>query len=102
MNLSLVNDAAVGDFAIVPDLLLANVRMIHGPGCPVCVLPIPRGAKALQLALEHRVILCTYGDMLRVPGPQRQTMLKAKANGADVRMVSWRCWRAWRRATERL
>ena len=71
----------------VPDLLPENVRMIHGPGCPVCVLPIPRVAEALQLALDHRVILCTYGDMLRVPGPQRQTLLKAKARGADVRMV---------------
>ena len=71
----------------VPDLLPENVRMIHGPGCPVCVLPIPRVAEALQLALDHGVILCTYGDMLRVPGPQRQTLLKAKANGADVRMV---------------
>lgn len=71
----------------VPDLLPENVRMIHGPGCPVCVLPIPRVAEALQLALDHRVILCTYGDMLRVPGPQRQTLLKAKAAGADVRMV---------------
>ena len=71
----------------VPDLLPDNVRMIHGPGCPVCVLPIPRVAEALQLALDHRVILCTYGDMLRVPGPQGQTLLKAKAEGADVRMV---------------
>ena len=71
----------------VPDLLPENVRMIHGPGCPVCVLPIPRVAEALHLALDHRVILCTYGDMLRVPGPQRQTLLKAKARGADVRMV---------------
>src|SRR5512132_2535853 len=71
----------------VPDLLPENVPLIHGPGCPVCVLPIPRVAEALQLALHHRVILCTYGDMLRVPGPQRHTLLKAKANGADVRMV---------------
>ena len=71
----------------IPDLLPENVRMIHGPGCPVCVLPIPRVSEALQLALDHRVILCTYGDMLRVPGPQRRTLLKAKAEGADVRMV---------------
>ena len=71
----------------VPDLLPENVRMIHGPGCPVCVLPIPRVAEALQLALDHEVILCTYGDMLRVPGPQRQTLLQAKAAGADVRII---------------
>jgi hydrogenase expression/formation protein HypD len=71
----------------IPDLLPENVQLIHGPGCPVCVLPIPRVAEALQLALDHEVILCTYGDMLRVPGPQRQTLLKAKAAGADVRMI---------------
>ena len=71
----------------VPDLLPENVRLIHGPGCPVCVLPIPRIAHALQLALEHRVVLCTYGDLLRVPGPERETLLKAKADGGDVRMV---------------
>jgi hydrogenase expression/formation protein HypD len=71
----------------VPDLLPENVRLIHGPGCPVCVLPIPRVAHALQLALDHRVVLCTYADLLRVPGPERETLLKAKAGGGDVRMV---------------
>lgn len=71
----------------LPDLLPANVRMIHGPGCPVCVLPMARIGQALQLVREHDVILCVYGDLLRVPGPQRMTLLKAKAEGADVRMV---------------
>jgi hydrogenase expression/formation protein HypD len=71
----------------IPDLLPANVRMIHGPGCPVCVLPMSRIGQALQLVREHGATLCTYGDMLRVPGPQRMTLLKAKARGADVRMV---------------
>jgi hydrogenase expression/formation protein HypD len=71
----------------IPNLLPANVRMIHGPGCPVCVLPMSRIGQALQLVREHGATLCTYGDMLRVPGPQRMTLLKAKAEGADVRMV---------------
>jgi hydrogenase expression/formation protein HypD len=61
--------------------------MIHGPGCPVCVLPIARIDQAMQLARDHGVILCTYGDLLRVPGIERQTLLKARAAGADVRMV---------------
>ncbi len=71
----------------IQDLLPGNVRMIHGPGCPVCVLPIGRIDQAIQLARDHGVILCTYGDLLRVPGVQRTTLLKAKAEGCDVRMV---------------
>jgi hydrogenase expression/formation protein HypD len=71
----------------IQDLLPANVRMIHGPGCPVCVLPIGRIDEAVQLARDHGVVLCTYGDLLRVPGIERMTLLKAKAEGADVRMV---------------
>ncbi len=69
------------------DLLPANVRMIHGPGCPVCVLPIGRVDQAIRMALEHDVILCTYGDCLRVPASDGLSLLKAKARGADVRMV---------------
>ena len=69
------------------DLLPANVRMIHGPGCPVCVLPIGRVDQAIRMALEHGVILCTYGDCLRVPASDGLSLLKAKAQGADVRMV---------------
>lgn len=71
----------------VQDLLPPNVHMIHGPGCPVCVLPVGRMDHALQLTRDHNVILCTYGDLLRVPGRNRMTLLKAKAAGADVRMV---------------
>ncbi len=71
----------------IQDLLPGNVHMIHGPGCPVCVLPIGRIDQAVQLARDHGVILCTYGDLLRVPGVQRTTLLKAKAEGCDVRMV---------------
>ena len=71
----------------VQDLLPDNVRLIHGPGCPVCVLPVARIDQAVALAREHEVILCSYGDMLRVPGSKRVSLLKAKAQGADVRMV---------------
>ncbi|MDR3435187.1 hydrogenase formation protein HypD [Telmatospirillum sp.] len=71
----------------IEDLLPANVRMIHGPGCPVCVLPIGRVDNAIDIASQPDVILCTYGDLLRVPGSGRRSLLKIKAAGADVRMV---------------
>ena len=72
----------------VTDLLPANVRMIHGPGCPVCVLPIGRIDMAIRLVLSRpEVILCTYGDCLRVPASEQLSLLKAKARGGDVRMV---------------
>ncbi|NOT69184.1 MAG: hydrogenase formation protein HypD [Methylophilaceae bacterium] len=69
------------------DLLPAQITLIHGPGCPVCVLPIGRVDHAIKLALEQDVILCTYGDCLRVPASNGLSLLKAKARGADVRMV---------------
>lgn len=69
------------------DLLPKNVRMIHGPGCPVCVLPAGRIDMAIRLAGRPEVILCVYGDLMRVPGSQGMSLLKAKARGADVRMV---------------
>lgn len=71
----------------VQELLPANVRMIHGPGCPVCVLPIGRIDLAIQLALEHGAIVCTYGDTLRVPASHGLSLLKAKARGGDIRML---------------
>ena len=71
----------------VQDLMPDNVRFVHGPGCPVCVLPVGRIDNAIQLAQQHDVILCTYGDLLRVPGSGRKSLLKVKAEGADVRMV---------------
>ena len=71
----------------IPDLLPETVRMIHGPGCPVCVLPIGRIDDAVAIARRPGVILCSYGDVLRVPGSGRLSLLKAKAEGADVRMV---------------
>ncbi|HQU80181.1 MAG TPA: hydrogenase formation protein HypD [Azonexus sp.] len=71
----------------VTDLLPDNVRMIHGPGCPVCVLPIGRVDQAIRLALAHGVTLCTYGDCLRVPASDGLSLLKAKAQGGDIRMI---------------
>lgn len=67
-------------------LLPDNVRMVHGPGCPVCVTPLYQIDKAVHLATEHGVILCSYGDMLRVPG-SKMSLLEAKAAGADVRIL---------------
>ncbi|WP_119286572.1 hydrogenase formation protein HypD [Azohydromonas sediminis] len=71
----------------VADLLPPSIRMIHGPGCPVCVLPIGRIDLAIGLALEQRAIVCTYGDCLRVPASDGLSLLKAKSRGGDVRMV---------------
>ena len=69
------------------DLLPKNVRMIHGPGCPVCVLPAGRIDMAILLAEQPNVTLCIYGDLMRVPGSRRSSPIAAKAQGADVRMV---------------
>lgn len=71
----------------VQDLMPDNVKYIHGPGCPVCVLPMGRIDSAMHLVENHDVILCSYGDLLRVPASQRKSLLKAKAAGADIRMV---------------
>jgi len=67
-------------------LLPPEVRMVHGPGCPVCVTPLNLIDKAVHLALDKGVILCSYGDMLRVPG-SKMSLLEAKAAGADVRIL---------------
>lgn len=71
----------------VQDLMPANVEFIHGPGCPVCVLPTGRIDNAIQLVEQHDVILCTYADLIRVPGGGRQSLIKAKAAGGDIRMI---------------
>jgi len=71
----------------VQDLMPENVNFIHGPGCPVCVLPTGRIDNAIQLLQQQDVILCTYGDLMRVPASKKKSLMKIKAEGADVRMV---------------
>ena len=71
----------------VTDLLPPNLRMVHGPGCPVCVLPVGRVDMAIEIARRPGVVLATYGDTMRVPASGRLSLLKARAQGADVRMV---------------
>ncbi|MEE4639774.1 MAG: hydrogenase formation protein HypD [Wenzhouxiangella sp.] len=71
----------------IPDLLPDNVEMVHGPGCPVCVLPVARLDMAIELADREDVILASYGDMLRVPASRRNSLLKARGQGKDVRVV---------------
>ena len=67
-------------------LLPSNLTLVHGPGCPVCVTPIGLIDQALQLASLPRVIFCSFGDMLRVPGSQGN-LFDVKAAGGDVRIV---------------
>ena len=70
----------------VDDLLPTNVELVHGPGCPVCVIPMGRVDDGIALAHAEGVIFTCFGDMMRVPG-SNGTLLDAKAAGADVRMV---------------
>ena len=70
----------------IDEALPAGVRMIHGPGCPVCVTPLEQVDKALAIAARPDVIFTSYGDMLRVPGSTTD-LLALKARGADVRIV---------------
>lgn len=70
----------------IEDFLPNNIELIHGPGCPVCVMPKGRLDQAIYLAQQPQVILATFGDVMRVPGSQT-TLLQAKAEGADIRMV---------------
>ncbi len=67
-------------------VLPEEVTMIHGPGCPVCVTPLHLIDKAIYLAEKEGVILCSFGDMLRVPGSEK-SLLEAKAGGADIRIL---------------
>lgn len=68
------------------EMLPQEITMVHGPGCPVCVTPIGIIDEAIQLAKRPDVILCSFGDMLRVPGTSK-SLLEAKAAGADVRIL---------------
>jgi len=70
----------------IDELLPPGVRMIHGPGCPVCVTPLSAVDKAIAIAARPEVIFTSYGDMLRVPGT-RDDLLALRARGADVRVV---------------
>jgi hydrogenase expression/formation protein HypD len=77
----------IGRFGI-KKLLPANIRLVSGPGCPVCVTSINDVDKALYLAELKNVIFATFGDMLRVPGTNRKSLQKSRAEGADVRVVA--------------
>src|ERR1041385_1622432 len=70
----------------IEDLLPENIEMIHGPGCPVCVIPLGRVDDAISIAQQPDVIFTSFGDAMRVPG-SKTSLLDAKAQGADVRMV---------------
>ena len=70
----------------IDDLLPENVELVHGPGCPVCVIPMGRVDDGIAVARRDGVIFTCFGDMLRVPGSEF-TLLDAKAQGADMRMV---------------
>ena len=70
----------------IQQMLPEEVEFVHGPGCPVCVLPMGRVDDCVAIAERPEVIFTTFGDAMRVPG-SRKSLLKAKAEGADVRMV---------------
>ncbi|WP_199547247.1 hydrogenase formation protein HypD [Streptomyces sp. N35] len=70
----------------IDELLPAGIRMIHGPGCPVCVTPLETLDRALSIAAQPGVLFASFGDMLRVPGSSGD-LLSLRARGADVRVV---------------
>lgn len=70
----------------IDQLLPANIELIHGPGCPVCVTPVAIIDKALAIAAQRDVIFCSFGDMLRVPG-SKSDLFRIKSQGGDVRVV---------------
>ncbi len=70
----------------IQNMLPDNIQMIHGPGCPVCVTPVSLIDRAVYLALERNVIMCSFGDMIRVPG-SKMSLLEAKAKGGDIRIL---------------
>jgi len=71
----------------IDTLLPGEIELVHGPGCPVCVIPMGRIDDAVSIAERPEVIFTSFGDMLRVPGGRRRSLLEAKARGADVRIV---------------
>jgi hydrogenase expression/formation protein HypD len=70
----------------IDELLPPQIELVHGPGCPVCVTPLELIDKAIAIASQPAVIFCSFGDMLRVPGSQRD-LFAVKAAGGDVRIV---------------
>src|SRR5438477_7636398 len=70
----------------IEDYLPPNITLVHGPGCPVCVIPMGRVDDAIYIARQPGVILTCFGDMMRVPGGNG-SFLDASAGGADIRMV---------------
>ncbi len=70
----------------IEGMLPKSIELVHGPGCPVCVLPMGRVDDCVAIAERREVILTTFGDAMRVPG-SRKSLMQAKADGADVRMV---------------
>ena len=70
----------------IDELLPKTIELVHGPGCPVCVTPLELIDKAITIASQPNVIFTSFGDMLRVPGSERD-LLMVKANGGDVRIV---------------
>jgi hydrogenase expression/formation protein HypD len=70
----------------IEGMLPKSIELVHGPGCPVCVLPMGRVDDCVAIAERPEVIFTTFGDAMRVPG-SRKSLLQAKADGADVRMV---------------
>lgn len=70
----------------IDQLLPENIELIHGPGCPVCVTPLDMIDKALAIAAMPNVIFCSFGDMLRVPGSEKD-LFRVKSEGGDVRTV---------------
>jgi hydrogenase expression/formation protein HypD len=70
----------------IESLLPESIEMVHGPGCPVCVIPMGRIDDAISIASHDGVTMCCFGDLMRVPGGS-STLLEAKAKGADIRVV---------------
>lgn len=70
----------------IDELLPGNITMVHGPGCPVCVTPVELINKALEIASKPNVIFCSFGDMLRVPGTEKD-LLSVKASGGNIKTV---------------
>ena len=70
----------------IHEVLDDQIRLIHGPGCPVCVTPMEYIDRAIAIARRPGVVFCTFGDMLRVPG-STTSLLEARSEGADIRVV---------------